>query len=57
MNEEQKVNESQDEVENVEIAPLTDEDLDGVAGGSLGKTIAPDCTNCADTSGCCTSGA
>ena len=64
MSEEKNVNESQDdlaEVENVEIAPLTDEDLDSVAGGaSAGRSISPldgDCTNCSDTSGCCTSAA
>jgi hypothetical protein len=60
MNEENKVNEQKDdlaEVENVEIAPLSDEDLDAVAGG-LAKAdsgLESDCTGCGGT-GCCTTG-
>jgi hypothetical protein len=57
MNEENKVNEHSDdlvETENVEIAPLSDEDLDGVAGGAAGR-LETDCTGCGGT-GCCTTG-
>jgi hypothetical protein len=38
------------EIENVDIAPLSDEDLDAVAGG-----VADGDCSCIDTTGCCTS--
>ncbi len=59
MNEENKVNEKNDdlaEVDNVEIAPLSDEDLDSASGGAaIDSALDGDCTGCGNT-GCCTSG-
>ena len=56
MSDELKANEQDDnlmEVENVEIAPLSDEDLDAVSGGA--SELDGDCTGCV-TTGCCTTG-
>lgn len=52
----EKMNNEQDDLfesENVEIAPLSDEDLDSVAGGVA--ALDSDCTGCIET-GCCTTG-
>ena len=59
MSEENKVSEQQNddlvEADNVEIAPLTDEDLDAVSGGAAISPLEGDCTGCGGT-GCCTTG-
>jgi hypothetical protein len=60
MSEEKNVSGTPDdlaEVDNVEIAPLTDEDLDSASGGASISPLDGDCTSCVDTSGCCTSAA
>lgn len=54
----EKINEMPDElaeVNNLEIEPLSDEDLDSVAGGAVaGAGLDGDCTNCG-TNEICTS--
>lgn len=47
---EEKTKDELAEVSNVEIEPLSDEDLDSVAGG----TVAPDCTGCGTNYASCT---
>lgn len=37
------------EIDQVEISPLSDEDLESVAGGGLAA-----CETCVNTTGCCT---
>lgn len=51
MSEETKEKDDLAEVNNLEIEPLSDEDLDSVAGGDLAP-VAGDCTNCTDNRIC-----
>lgn len=52
--ENEKKSERPAEVDNLEVEPLTDEDLESVPGGAAGRDIALDCS-CTDTGGNCTS--
>jgi len=51
----EKKSERPAEVDNLEVEPLTDEDLESVPGGTInGDAAALDCS-CTDTGGNCTS--
>lgn len=54
-----KKNETQAEIDNLEVEPLTDEDLESVPGGNLDNNVgvgfSPADCSCTDTGGNCTS--